>query len=115
MNGLLIRAPWVDLILDGHKSWEIRGSNTSIRGEIALIRSGSGLILGTVQLVDSLKLDLDTYRESGALHRVPPHKCQALPYTNTHAWVLRDPVRWPEPRPYKHPSGAVIWVKLGSE
>ncbi|WP_281975144.1 hypothetical protein [Halobacillus litoralis] len=42
MNGLLVQAPWIDLLLAGSKIWEIRGSNTKKRGRIGLIKSGSG-------------------------------------------------------------------------
>jgi hypothetical protein len=52
MNGLVIRSPWVDMILAGEKTSEIRGKKTSIRGTIALIRGGSGLIVGTCELID---------------------------------------------------------------
>jgi hypothetical protein len=52
MRGLLIRSPWIEEILRGRKTWEIRGSNTNIRGRIGLIRSGSGLVVGTCDLVD---------------------------------------------------------------
>jgi hypothetical protein len=44
LDGLLIRAPWIDKILDGSKSWEIRGSQTSKSGRIALIESGTGTV-----------------------------------------------------------------------
>jgi hypothetical protein len=42
MKGLIVKSPWIELILEGKKTWEIRGSNTKIRGPIALIKSGSG-------------------------------------------------------------------------
>ena len=37
MKALIVREPWIDLILDGHKTWELRTQPTSIRGRIALI------------------------------------------------------------------------------
>lgn len=52
MNGFVIRSPWVEMILDGTKIWEIRGRKTHMRGKIALIRGGSGLIVGTCNLTD---------------------------------------------------------------
>jgi hypothetical protein len=52
MKGLIIKSPWIDKILAGEKTWEIRGSNTKIRGKISLIKSGSGMILGKADLVD---------------------------------------------------------------
>ena len=40
LSGLLIRSPFIDWILSGSKTWEIRGSRTTKQGRIALIRSG---------------------------------------------------------------------------
>ncbi|MNU02871.1 hypothetical protein D3C72_2467110 [compost metagenome] len=33
-------------------------------------------------------------------------------YRTPYAWVLRNPIIYPEPIPYNYPQGAVIWVKL---
>jgi hypothetical protein len=41
MRGLIIRSSWVEMILAGKKTWEIRGRYTHVRGKIALIRAGS--------------------------------------------------------------------------
>jgi hypothetical protein len=54
MKGLVIREPWIDMILDGAKTWELRTQRTTVRGEIALIRKGTGQIEGVAHLVDSL-------------------------------------------------------------
>ena len=51
-RALLVRTPHVDRILAGRKTWEIRGSRTAVRGPIGLVKSGSGLIVGTCDLVD---------------------------------------------------------------
>jgi len=42
MHALVIRPQWIEKILAGKKTWEIRGSRTAIRGIIGLIPSGSG-------------------------------------------------------------------------
>ncbi|BCB02541.1 ASCH domain-containing protein [Bacillus sp. KH172YL63] len=112
MRGLVIKSPWVDLILDGKKVWEIRGSNTKIRGTVGLIKSGSGTVVGTVKIVDSQELTLSQYRNGSARHGVESEASLQLPYKRTYAWVLEDPVIYQTPRPYKHPMGAVIWVDL---
>lgn len=112
MKGLIIQSPWIDLIFEGKKIWEIRGSNIRIRGTIALIKSGTGHIYGTVELVQSKNLTLQEYQKSEAYHQVSSYNCEKTPYKNTYAWVLRNPKRYVEPIPYKHPMGAVIWVKL---
>ncbi|PEB42265.1 ASCH domain-containing protein [Bacillus pseudomycoides] len=112
MKGLIIKSPYIEKILQGKKVWEIRGSNIKIRGRIALIKSGSGLILGTVELVDSKEISLQEYEKSRKYHCVSKEDCFEPHYKNIHAWILRNPVMFKNPVSYKHPKGAVIWVNL---
>ncbi|MGA2723367.1 MAG: hypothetical protein ABSG79_13255 [Bryobacteraceae bacterium] len=44
-----------------------------------------------------------------------PREAQLGWYRNTYAWVVAKPRRLKKPVPYKHPSGAVIWVSLGTK
>lgn len=112
MKGLLIKSPWIDLILDGKKNWEIRGSNTKKRGEIGLIKSGSGMVYGTVNIVESKELTLEEYQNGSHRHCVNSGDTSQLPYKKTYAWVLNNPIIYETPIPYQHPMGAVIWVDL---
>ena len=113
MNGLIIRSPWVEMILDGQKTWEIRGRATHVRGPIALIRGGSGLVVGTCELVDVVgPFTLADLRDNAGKAGLQPGEPTALPYKTTYAWVLRNAKKFSSPRPYEHPSGAVIWVRL---
>ncbi|PLS18982.1 hypothetical protein CVD28_00850 [Bacillus sp. M6-12] len=111
-KGLIIKKPWINLILEGKKTWEIRGSNAKIRGEIALIQSGTGKVFGTVELIESKELSLEQYQSSEAFHCIPEEMTKVAPYKKIHAWVLQNPKRFHEPIPYQHPQGAVIWVNL---
>lgn len=112
MKGLIIKSPWIHYILEGKKTWEIRGSNTKMRGTAALIKSGSGMVYGEVKMVDCKELTLKEYQEGRAFHCVESEDAQELPYKRTYAWILGEPVLYEEPIPYKHPMGAVIWVNL---
>ncbi|WP_059051397.1 ASCH domain-containing protein [Paenibacillus senegalimassiliensis] len=112
MDGLIIKPNWADMVLSGIKPWEIRGSRTSKRGTIGIIKSGSGQVCGTVDLVDCIplhqpKLTLENINK----HFVP---INAIPYHKPWAWVFENPTIYPEPIPYRHPQGAVIWVKLNN-
>jgi hypothetical protein len=53
LRALLIRHPWIDMILDG-QTWEIRGARTSIGGRIGLIASRSGTVIGICDLIDCI-------------------------------------------------------------
>ena len=52
MGCLIIKKEHLDKILNGEKTWEIRGSKTHKRGKIGLIQSGSGTIVGECELID---------------------------------------------------------------
>lgn len=100
--------------MSGSKTWELRASATKIRGKIALIQSGSGLVVGTCDLVDVKgPLSLADLKASTHRHRVSASDFgDTLPYQRTHAWVLANAHRLASPVSYKHPMGAVIWVNL---
>lgn len=115
MKGLIIKSPWIELILEGKKTWEIRGSNTKIRGPIVLIKSGSKKAFGEVNIIDSRELCLKDYQESRRFHCVGSENSLQLPYKKTYAWVFDKPITYKEPIPYKHPMGAVIWVTLSDD
>jgi len=110
MKGLIIKEPYIDWILEGKKKWEIRGSNTNIRGRICLIKSGSKKIYGEVDLVDCFELDLDKYNEYCV--EMYGNSEKELPYKKTYAWVMKNPCIYEKPKDYVHPMGAVIWVNL---
>lgn len=112
MKGLIIDEPWIGKILRGEKVWEMRTAATAVRGRIALIRKGSGMVVGTANLVDSIgPLDMIACRAHRDKHTIPPSRDEALLRWN-HAWVLENARPLAQPVPYDHPKGAVIWVNL---
>lgn len=110
MKALIIKEPWIDYILEGKKTWEIRGCKTNIRGKIELIQSGSGLVVGSCNIIDCKELTLKEYSNNVDKHNILEIK--TLPYKRTYAWVISDAMRFDKPRKYKHPQGAIIWVNL---
>ncbi len=112
MKGLIIKEPWIDYILDGLKTWEIRGSNTKIRGRIYLIKSGTGKIYGEVDLVDSIPIDLNLMQGNQNKHNLTFEQWMNMKYKKPHAWVLENPVKYLKPKPYEHKQGAIIWVNI---
>ena len=110
MKGLIIKKHWLELIFQGKKIWEIRGSKTNFRGKIKLIESGSGKVVGECCLVDCISLNLEDYASNKKLHQIDD--ANVLPYKKTYAWVLSNAKKYEVPRPYKHPNGAIIWVDL---
>ncbi len=125
VSALLIREPHLGRILDGSKTWEIRGMRTHRRGRLILARSGSGLLIGECQLVDVVgPLDMLALAQTSALPDEQKRDISGtgvVPYvrpdgaSRTYAWVLDSPVTYPEPVPYRHPQGAVIFVDVTPE
>ena len=110
MKGLIIKDPWITKILNGEKTWEIRSKNTNIQGVISLIKSGTGMIFGTVELICSKKLHWVEFEGGFKNHQI--EETHEVTYEKIYAWMLKNPIWHPEPIPYKHPQGAVIWVNL---
>jgi ASCH domain len=110
--GLLIRAPYVEWILDGIKTWEMRSRRTARRGRIGLIRSQSGLVVGEANLVRvEGPLTHDDLLKNAAKMNTKRKEVVA-PMEDTYAWVLEGARRYDTPIPYTHRSGAVIWARL---
>lgn len=112
MKGLIIKEPWIDYILDNKKIWEIRGTATTIRGKILLIKSGTGCIWGEATLIDCVSVTHEQLCDSFDLHRIPIADISNMRYKKPYAWVLDKPRRFNIPIPYKHPNGAIIWVNI---
>lgn len=113
-KGLIVREPWVSMLMDGTKVWELRGSATRIRGRVGLIRSASGLVLGEAVLSGCRgPLSREDLAKSVDRHRVGFDWANCpMPYRNVYAWEMSDARRYERPVPYRHPQGAVIWVGL---
>jgi hypothetical protein len=103
------------MILAGKKSWEIRGSRTSIRETIGLVPSGSGTVIGVCELADCVgPLTAEEFLKNAKKAGMHPSEAKLGLYRKTFAWVLEKPRILKRPVPYPHPSGAVIWVRLDS-
>jgi hypothetical protein len=117
MKALLIHKCWLDLILSGKKTWEIRGKATATHGPIALIQSKSGMIYGVCELASVRgPVSIEDLQSNCHLHCIPrgdiPH---VVHYERPYAWILKNARRLKVPVRYEHPSGAVVWVNLSEQ
>lgn len=114
MRGLIIEERWLKHILGRKKDWELRSRSTRIRGKIALIQKGSGLIVGTAFLLDSIPRSLPYLSRHKNRHQCDRN--ELIKYSHgkreLHTWVLKKVKRLKHPVPYTHPQGAVTWVTL---
>jgi hypothetical protein len=113
LSAIPIRSPYIDMILAGAKTWEIRSKSTNKTGPVALIRSGSGTVVATACLTEVIKLTADlAYQNLNKMNIMSMPREKAVNFEGKHAWVLKDIIRLNVPVPYKHPPGAVTWVTL---
>ena len=113
MNGLIIKREWLDLIISGKKTMEIRGSDTHKIGEtIYLLESGSGRVRGTCKIAGSRLMTYQNW-EKEKIHHCVNISFIALNkiYHTAYGWILENVQPIEEDVFYKHPKGAVIWVK----
>ena len=105
----------MDLILDGHKKWEIRGRRCRVRGLAALFDVDVGCLAGVVRISSSVELSAEQLDTGFELHRVPRWRessliTKYLRKGGVHAWILQDARRIaPVPASFPH---SVVWVDL---
>lgn len=113
MKCLVIKKPWIDLILSGEKVWEMRSRPTNIRGRIGLIEQGTGLIVGEVDLIgvgESVShFDIGYCDWKHHIKDLELLEKWHIP------WILENAKQYEKPIPYKHPRGAVVWVNVDIE
>ncbi|PPB80876.1 hypothetical protein LV82_01609 [Albidovulum inexpectatum] len=116
-KALIIADPWIGMILNGSKIWEMRSTGAAHRGWFGLIAKGTGAVHGVARLADVLPpLSPDEMLATIDKHRIPAGMITSgeVARWNT-PWVLADVRRLPTPVPYRHRPGAVTWVTLDPE
>jgi hypothetical protein len=110
LSAIPIKSPWVEMILNGTKTWEVRSKNTKKLGPVALIKSGTGTVVATAKIAEVIELTESLARKNAK--KMGMSVVDAVSCVKYYAWVLSDVVPLKNPVPYKHPSGAVTWVSL---
>ena len=90
MKCLFVRPPFAGYIVDGIKLIEYRTRKTYLRGRIGIIESGTGTVIGDVEIVD----------------------CRFDSKFQIYEWYLDDPRRYATPVPFEHKQGAMVWIDL---
>ena len=110
-KALVVKKKWLDLILAGQKTWEIRGSSTSKRGWVHFAESqAGGKLRGRARLVNCFPVRTESFQRHYKKHCVP--SLTMVPYVTPYAWVLEDAEEFEKPFEYEHKQGAVIWVDV---
>ena len=110
-KALVVKKEWLNLILAGQKTWEIRGSSTSKRGWVHFAESqAGGKLRGRARLVNCFPVPTESFQRHYKKHCVP--SLTMVPYKTVYAWVFEDAEEFEKPFEYEHKQGAVIWVDV---
>lgn len=116
-TALVIADPWIGMILDGSKTWEMRSTSTTHRGWIGLIRKGTGCVWGIARIAEcGQPMSPEEMIETFQKHRIPEQMIRSgeVGKWNT-PWKLENVKVLAKPVPYIHKPGAVIWVTLEAQ
>ena len=114
IRGLLVRWPYVEMIASGTKKWELRKSNTRIRGPVALV--SRGYLYGFAELSDSFRMSVAKLKGFEKLHRAGDFlEDYARGHDTLYVWVFKRPIKLPEPVKISYPKGSQMWIALDEE
>jgi hypothetical protein len=107
MRCLKIDEMWVNMILSGNKTWEIRHRNTKIRERIALGNTKTKRVVGYATIVDSFELTVEELKKHNDKHQANDFLDNYAGGIKTlFAWALDEVEVEAKPKPYSHSTGS---------
>jgi len=107
MRCLKMNDKWVNLVLSGKKTWEIRTQNTNIRERIALGNTKTKCYVGYATLSDSVEMTVAELLKYNDKHQANDFLKQYAKNRETlFAWILKDVVVEPNPKAYSYSTGS---------
>lgn len=113
MDGFIIKKEWLDLIVSGKKTLEIRGHSTQkLNQPIYLLESGTRRVRAICSITSSALLDEYNWEKLKQEHCVDITFAELNRiYRKAYGWKLTNIEPIEDIWHYTHPKGAVIWVK----
>jgi predicted transcriptional regulator len=112
MRCLKIEDKWVNLILNGTKTWEIRRRNTKIRERIALGNTKTKRVVGYATIIDSVEMTVEELKKHNDKHQANDFSDEYANEKKTlFAWILSDVEVEPNPKHYSYSTGSWCRVK----
>jgi hypothetical protein len=107
MRCLKIDEVWVNMILSGKKTWEIRRQNTLIRGRIALGNTKTKCYVGYATITDSIEMTIEELKRHNDKHQANDFLDKYANGKKTlFAWILQDGEVEANPKVYTHSTGS---------
>jgi hypothetical protein len=107
MRCLKIDNNWINLILSGKKTWEIRRRNTLIRERIALGDTKTKRYIGYARIVNSIEMTIEELKKYNDKHQANDFLGKYAEGRKTlFAWVLENVEIEEEPKSYSYSTGS---------
>ena len=108
--GLIVKQPWANMIINCEKTMELRSRAPPVNYvQRSLGLLSKGYLLGIIAIESYGPIRKAGFVASAKKHRCDVSECPENYYA--YAWNIKVLARYVEPRKYKHPNGAQIWVK----
>ncbi|MGA3110905.1 MAG: ASCH domain-containing protein [Candidatus Bathyarchaeia archaeon] len=107
MKCLKIDDKWLQLILAGKKTWEVRRTSTNCRERIALGNTKSKNYEGYATIAECRELSIDDLKKFGDKYRANEFiEGYAGERETLYAWGFSDITVEPKPKPYSYSTGS---------
>lgn len=109
MEGLIVKQPYAELIINGEKEWELRNRcppSKKLSKELYLLSSGK--VLGKIKIethwiANKKDLEKNIDKHCSETSFLPKHHV-------SHVWKIQVTKKFSKPKKYVHPTGARVWV-----
>ena len=107
---LVVRQPWIDWLLDGTKTMELRGTacRKPVGTRVYLSRSGTGCVHGSVTFRGYVG-PLTRHELEALVHEHRVLDVGSITYACTYAWIFDEASALDAPIPYAVSRGSVVW------
>jgi hypothetical protein len=111
MRCLKMHDKWVNLILNNEKTWEIRRTNTKVRGRIGLGNTKTKRCVGYARIADSIEMTVEDLKAYNNKHQANDFLEEYANGRKTlFAWILEDMQVELKPKSYSYSTGS--WCKI---
>lgn len=110
MEGLIVKQPFADLIINGDKTWELRSRSApkqKINKEILLL--SSGFALGKIKITKCFEASKKELMMNSEKHQSSIDDSTENYYS--HVWEIDLIKKFQTPKKYNHLMGARVWIK----
>lgn len=109
MEGLIVKQPYAELIINGEKEWELRSRcppSKKLSKELYLLSAGT--VLGKIKIDTHFEANKNDLEKNKNKHRSETSFLSE--HHVSYVWKVQVIKKFSKPKKYIHPTGARVWV-----